>query len=245
MANGGFVSGKLVLQDVRRPNGGMALTYERQTFAPSGTGFTWLLERSNDGAGWKKAQERIYTKREAKADFLLADGYGVPSPDRADEAGEFDFLIGEWQANHDMTFPNGKQAKWPANATAVYILGGKAVLEFNWFDLDPTLPDAATSIIRLYNRAERRWENLFTTNRGNSLLYFGGVKEGERIVLHGFDTDRTSPVSHYVFHDIQKDTYRWYGENSTDGGKTFKKFWIIDFQRKQSPSGGTPGGAQD
>ena len=237
LANGSFENGKLVLRDARRRNGGMVLTHERQTFAPSSSGFTWLLERSHDGATWKKVQERVYKKRPAKADFLKGTAIGSPSADRPGEAAGFDFLIGEGQANHDMTFPNGRRSQWPANATAVYVLGGKGILEFNWFDLDPTLPDAATSIIRLYNRAERRWESLFTTNRSNSLLYFGGVQEKDRIVLHGFDTDRTGTVSHWVFHDIGKDTYKWFGENSTDGGQTYKTFWTIGFQRKKAPQG--------
>lgn len=114
----------------------------------------------------------------------------------------------------------------------MHVLGGKALLEYNWFDSDPNMPDAATSILRIYNRAERRWESLFTTNRSNGLLRFGGVLDGGTMVLNAFDTDRTGRMSHWVFHSIAKDSYRWYGENSSDGGETYQKVWLIDFKRK-------------
>lgn len=232
MASGAFHDAKLVLQDVQRRNGGLALSYERQTIAPSEKGFTWIIETSKDGTNWQKSETRSFQKREAKADFLAGEGYGKPSAERPKAAAGFDFLIGEWQANHDMTFPNGQRAKWPANATAVHVLGGKGILEYNWFDTDPNLPDAATSIIRLYNRAERRWESLYTSNRGNGLLHFGGNQEGDKIVLHAFNTDRQGTVSHWVFHSMKKDTYQWYGESSKDGGQSYTKTWLIDFKRK-------------
>jgi len=120
----------------------------------------------------------------------------------------------------------------PTTATASIALGGHGVLEHSWFDLDPSLPDAATSILRLYNRAERRWESLYLTNRGNTLLDFGGAKEGDRIVLHLFDTRLGDTISRFVFHNIEPDGYRWFAESSTDRGATFATTWTIDMTRR-------------
>jgi hypothetical protein len=135
-----------------------------------------------------------------------------------------------------LTFPNGQRAQWPANATAVYALNGSAVLEFNWFDLDPNLPDAATTILRLYNRGMRRWENLYMTNRSQSVLLFGSVQEGDEIVLHSFEAGASGTMSRWVFHGIEKDAYQWYGASSTDRGENWNTTWTIDFARKpESP----------
>lgn len=158
--------------------------------------------------------------------------YGSPTPDRVPEAAAFDFLIGEWDTSHDMTFPNGQRAQWAANGTGVYALNGAAVMEFNWFDVDPNLPDAATTILRLYNRGIRRWENLYVPNRSHTVLYFGGVQERDAIVLHPFEAGASGSMSRWVFHGIEKDAYHWYGEISTDRGETWAKTWLIDAERK-------------
>jgi len=235
VADGDFKGDALVLSDISRPGGGITLTETRYSLEqPDKDTLQLKIESSTDrGAAFSTVEERTYSRREASPDFMKSSStHGSPAPDRFPEATAFDFLVGEWTASHDMTFPNGQSAQWVANATAVYALNGSAVMEFNWFDVDPNLPDAATTILRIYNRGMRRWENLYMTNRGSSVLYFGGVQEGDAIVLHSFDSGASGTISRWVFYDIEKDSYRWYGESSTDRGKTWNKTWKIDFERK-------------
>lgn len=234
--NGTWAGGALVLHTVQRRLGGLNLTHYRVTFANlSKDGFTYTLARStDDGQTWTPQLKKTYTRQAPAPNFWPnPEGFGTPAPDRAAEADGFDFMVGTWQVAHNMTFPNGQTAQWPANGTAVYVLGGAAVMEYNWFDVDPNWPEAATTILRIYNRAERRWENLYFPNRGHSILYFGGRQEGDRIVLTNFETHTADPrLSHYVFHSIEQDRYQWYGENTTDRGRTWTKFWTIDITRK-------------
>ena len=68
-------------------------------------------------------------------------------------------------------------------------------------------------------------------NRANSLLFFGGQKEGDNIVLHNFETHADDAISRWVFHSIEKDGYKWYGETSRDRGKTYRTTWIIEMTR--------------
>lgn len=237
VADGGFLGDALMFSDVRRVGGGIALSTSRHTFVQSAPNSLQLtIESSNDGgATFSMVEERTYSRREVKADFMQPHStHGTPAPDRVEEAAEFDFLIGEWNTSHDLTFPNGQSAQWNANGTAVYALNGSAVLEFNWFDVDPNLPDAATTILRLYNRNMRRWENLFVPNRGHSILLFGGVREGDDIVLHPFEAGASGTMSRWVFHGVEKDAYHWYGETSSDRGATWTKTWVIDAERKPS-----------
>ena len=241
IADGDFAGKKLVFSNSSRLGGGVTLTEVRYTLEQSTPDALRLkMESSTDGgATFSTTQERSYSRRKASADFMEpASTHGSPSPDRFPEAAAFDFLIGEWNATHDMTFPDGRRAQWVSNGTGVYALNGSAVMEFNWFDLDPSLPDAATTILRLYNRGMRRWETLYVPNRGHSILHFGGVQEGDEIVLHAFEAGASGRLSRWVFHDIKKDAYQWYGEASTDRGQSWTRTWLIDVERKPAEPAG-------
>jgi len=222
----------LTLRTAVRRTGGTLLTWERVRYLQGNTGFIVLVETStDDGRTWAAREMRTYTRRPDAPALAVRDDDGVPANGLPEEARQFDFLLGVWDAQHQLTLPTGPVA-FPTTATASIALGGHGVLEHSWFDLDPSLPDAATSILRLYNRAERRWESLYLTNRGNTLLDFGGAKEGDRIVLHLFDTRLGDTISRFVFHNIEPDGYRWFAESSTDRGATFATTWTIDMTRR-------------
>lgn len=233
--DGELKANKLSLATAIRKGGTPALTHIRIDYtmnAPDAFTVT-RSEKSSRATTWTKTEKQVFTRREPSDDFMQTrSDEGKPGKNRPPESRQFDFLIGQWQANHKMNI-GGQNIQFPANATAVYVMNGHAILEHGWYDVDPSLPDAATSIIRLYNRAMRRWESLYLTNRGNSQLFFGGRQEGNQVVLHNFEANTTDAViSRYVFHDIGSDTYSWYGENSTDRGQSFNTFWEISFTKK-------------
>jgi hypothetical protein len=234
--NGGFDGDVLVLRDALRVNGGMLLTYYRLSITKkSDATFETTLEISGDGDAWTRAIARTYTRRDSDDGmFTAGTGYGTPAPDVPAEARQFDFLVGEWTEQHDMKLANGTNPKFAANGTAVYMMNGYCVMEYNWSEADPNLPDAATTVVRIYNRNLRRWECLYCNNRFNGLLYFGGAREGDKIILHQFTNDASAvPISQWVFHDWTKDGYGWYGNTSRDRGATWTKTWIIEGTRKK------------
>lgn len=233
--DGNFVGNDLVLYNALRRRGGMNLTYYRLTIhGRSDDAFDVTLATSPDNESWEPMVARSYTRMsEDDGLFTSATGYGEPAPDVPEEARQFDFLVGEASMHNKMTFPNGRVAEWDGTGTAVYMMNGHCVMEYSWYDVDPNLPDAATTIVRLWNRQMRRWECMYTNNRFNSILYFGGVMEGEKIVLHQFEADATdSPINQWTFHDWSREGYGWYGNNSRDRGRTWKKTWIITAKRK-------------
>lgn len=233
--HGELAGGVLALYDAERPRGGPSLVLHRTSFHRGDSeGFVVVQEVSGDlGATFETRARRTYRKRAglAPALALTRDG-GSPAAGRPEGADGFDFLVGTFATSQWLLF-GGREVSFPTNASAVYALGGHAILEFNWFDLDPNLPDAATTVLRIYNRAERQWESLFLTNRFNSILHFGGRQEGDRIVLTTYDVDSTATLSRFVFHEIEDDGYRWFAESSTDRGKNFKKTWTIDATRRK------------
>lgn len=236
MYNGDFEGDDLTLHNALRQGGNVTMTYFRARYTQQDEEhFTLEVHTSPDGkTAWAPALKKRYSRREAADGFLAGSSeFGTPAPDLPEEARQFDFLVGIWDSQNALTFPNGQTAKWPATTTGGYVLNGHAIMEYNWFDLDPNLPDAATTMVRIYNRAMRRWETLYTANRANGLLYFGGRQEGDRMVLHTFEVNTAGTISRYIFHDIEPDSYRWYGEFSTDRGQSFTKNWIIDVTRQQ------------
>ncbi len=177
---------------------------------------------------------RTYSKVSGRGQMLPAgSGVGSAAPDLPAEAREFDFFIGEFDETHWRVQPTGQELNWKQNGTAVRALNGHAVMEHAWFDTDPSLPDAATSIIRIYNQSTRTWECLYFSNRFPSLLYFGGVREGDRMIMHGFDRNTASgPLNYWIFHSIEEEGYAWHFDQSADRGKTWSKVWTIDAKRK-------------
>jgi hypothetical protein len=229
--HGNFEGEALIVRDGGRPRGGQQVVITRRTLRRSEAGFAVEDERSTDlGATWTRSSLRTYARRSEPAGMLATgEGVGEAAPGLPEAAHQFDFLLGEYDAAHDLTLPNGRNVKFPSVTTAVRVLNGHAILEFDRVDVDPQLPDAATSIVRIYNRAMRRWESLYVINRGNAQLHFGGVQEGDRIVLTLFGAHRgDAPFSYFVFHDVRAGGYRWYSERSNDHGATFEKYWTID-----------------
>lgn len=232
---GDFDGDELVLRNAIRRGGGPEVTLYRTTYHRSEPTFSVETDVSTDfGESWSRWVRKEYAPRAVVDSFLAGSStYGLPDPSQPEEARAFDFLIGTFDAPMQFHFPDGREPSFPSITTAVYAMNGKAILEYGWYDVDPNLPEAATSIIRLYNRAMRRWESIYMDNRGNGTLFFGGVQDGDRIVLSLFETDlEYGPIQRYVFHDIGKDEYHWYGAQSFDRGDTYAKYWIIDMTRR-------------
>ena len=232
--HGSFTGETLSVLNAMRRKGGMSIEMERMTFVVGDGTITQRIERStNDGMDWSLYETREYTKTDFPWMYLNnPDGFGKHAEGVLANT-DFDFLIGEWTANHDLTFPNGNTAQFPVNSTAVHVLEGNAILEYAWFDVDASFPVAATSILRMYNPAMRRWESLYCNNRSNTLLHFGGRKEGEDIILHQFNASMADvPMPIYVFYDITDGHYLWRADTSTDRGKTYSTNWKINTTRK-------------
>lgn len=237
VAQGHLSAGVLELHDAVRPGGGALLEERRLRWVVRPSSLELTEELSTDGGRtWTLASRRAYARADAVPALARREDFGIAAPGLPPEARQFDFLLGDFVAQNDFTFPNGQRVQWPANSTGVLALDGHAVVEFNWFDVDPQLPDAATTIIRLYNRAMRRWESLFMPNRGQSILHFGGRWETDRMVLHPFGTDASAgTLSRFVFHSVETDRFGWYAEQSTDRGATWAKTWLIDTERRPEP----------
>ena len=232
MYDGVLENKMLVFKSAVRRSGGIDVTLIRISYVQKkASDFAVIIEESIDyGKSWVAVSETIYnkTKRDLTSTFKNTR---TENDKRSKEQKQFDFLIGDGKATQSIQLPTGKWIKFPASASAERVLNGKAIYEYNWYNVDKRNPETATSIIRIYNRNMRRWETLFYSNRANTLFFFGGKKEGDRIVLHNFETHSENIFSKWIFYDIKEKGYRWFAESSTDGGKIFNKTWeiVVDF----------------
>lgn len=233
--DGSHGDGSWTFEDVLRPRGSANLVrYRIRISDVGGDGFRIESTYAVDGRGWQRDWVREYRKRDSMPEELQTrEDFGRPAEDLPAEARQFDFLIGDWDNSNEMVRPQGQILNFPTREVAVYAMNGHAVLEYIWNDVDPNVPDAATSILRIYNRAMRRWESMYANNRFNGILYFGGVQEGADIVLHPFDADSSQvPISWWTFHDMHENDYGWYANTSRDRGKSFVKTWKIQATRR-------------
>jgi hypothetical protein len=233
--DGSHPDGAWTFEDVLRPRGGSNLVRYRIRISDVGADtFRMESDYAVDGKQWQRDWVREYRRRDSLPEELKTrDDFGQPAEDLPPEARQFDFIVGDWDNQNEMLRPKGKVLRFPTREVAVYAMNGHAVLEYIWNDLDPNVPDAATTILRIYNRGMRRWESMYSSNRGNGILYFGGVQEGDKIILHPFDADSSqSPISYWTFHDMHENDYGWYGNTSRDRGKSFVKTWKIQATRR-------------
>jgi hypothetical protein len=90
----------------------------------------------------------------------------------------------------------------------------------------------------VYNANYKMWQQTWVDNQGGYIALTGG-KVGDSMVLT--TAERTVPASvsatgkltsRMVFFNIKKDSFDWNWEASTDGGKTWKLNWYIQYRRK-------------
>ena len=140
----------------------------------------------------------------------------------SDEAKQFDFFVGEWNAFN----PQGR----PVGSTVIQrIANGCGVLE-NWRD---GFGNEGKSI-NFYDTADKKWHQYWMGSNGVPLRYSGVYRagairyEGEPTVTNGVKT-----LSRLTFFKLDENTVRQLAESSTDDGKTWKVGYDFKYVRKK------------
>lgn len=112
-----------------------------------------------------------------------------------------------------------------------WILDGRALQDI-WMTTDPVAWDMGTTV-RFYDPKIDAWHSVWISPGQGVVKKFIGRQIGNEIVLEtkGAETDLT----HWIFYDISKDSFRWREERSSDDGKTWLKTEEM-FIRRQGKS---------
>lgn len=164
---------------------------------------------------------------------VQSDRAGDDAPPGKAPAGpaQFDFLVGEWDTVAVRHAPDPSQSQeLPGRWRARHLLGGAMVLD-EYTRLTPAgdvLGGSAT--LRQYLESTGRWEMVFLdTERPQVLDDFTGEWRDGEMKLSG-----AGPVGLFRgrFHEIRPESFRWEGELSSDGGKTWQLLLTIEARRR-------------
>ncbi len=148
----------------------------------------------------------------------------------AEEFGEFDFWIGEWDV-----FPTGTETK-VAESTIRRLSSGCAIHE-HWQPLDGK---DGTSI-SLRNHRSGRWEQLWIGSDGRRVDFEGGMVEGA-MVMSGYWDDvggaGKDALIRMRFTPNEDGSVRQSGEASSDHGANWTPFFDLTYRRKATTVSG-------
>jgi hypothetical protein len=157
-------------------------------------------------------------------DVLHATG---PDPDLAGPLALFGRFTGAWDIEWRGTGRDGRPATMRGDLHFGWVLGGRAVQDV-WRvpsagAVPPGLRPFHGTTLRFYDPALAAWRSTWIDPLNGRVRRFIGRPEGGDIILDGLDDD---PAERWSFRDITPgpapDSFRWAGEVSTDGRRTWR-----------------------
>jgi hypothetical protein len=142
---------------------------------------------------------------------LCADG---PAPDRAEKLNLYEWLIGSWQMEATIFTADGAKRTGRGEIHFAWALQGRALQDV-WI-----LPEVFYgTTLRIYDPELDAWHILWSDPLKQYYARQVGRARGRDIVQEG--TDGTGAPTRWTFTDITSNSFRWLGERSDDGGKTY------------------------
>jgi hypothetical protein len=143
------------------------------------------------------------------------------SPALGEEAQTFDRLVGVWDADFSFPKDDGTVSHKKGEILFGWVMDGHAIQDL-WISY-PTPERKERTIgttFRFFDKASKQWRIVFVNPQFNYMVTAQGGREGDRIILHGVDSDGLP--FRWTFSEIKSDSFHWQGEKSHDGGKTWK-----------------------
>lgn len=141
------------------------------------------------------------------ADLLLtAEPHGA-------ELELFGRFVGAWTFDGTNIASDGTENHYRGRWDFGYVLGGRAIQDVLYCE-----GVEYGTTVRI-PRGDGTWDVVWITPVHRAVTLLNGRPEGERIVVTGVSGDRHLRWS---FNDIEPDKFVWRGEESSDGGATFR-----------------------
>ncbi len=150
--------------------------------------------------------------------------------------GDFDFSLGEWEAEVLRYAPDGSVAiettgRWSARSS----FGGK-VIEDHFIQQINGVDDAAAFTLRTYCEATQRWEMvyLWAEQPATGLMAFVGNRVGDEMHLNLQQTGSNGLVvmARIRFFDISEGSFCWENQTSLDNGATWYRATLLKLRKK-------------
>ena len=145
-------------------------------------------------------------------------------------AGDFDFLTGEWRISHRRLTAPGQWDEFLGEATVFSILGGVGSVE----ELRIPARNFSGMGPRLLDVENRVWSDHWVNARSGVVTTPGqtGSFESGAGTFVTDDVDNGQPVKYVgVWDNITPTSCRWRQASSRDGGQTWDQNWIMEWRR--------------
>ncbi|WP_421787106.1 hypothetical protein [Hyphobacterium sp.] len=157
---------------------------------------------------------------------------------------QYDFWIGEWEANWRPRDPDGLGHLAEGNRTHQFvmpILDGKAIMELAMpRELTPGTAQGRGFSLRYYDEANERWimAQHWPNPQFDGVAFLDqltGADDFGRIMVYSAEIrprqpDQPQQHRRYTFSDIRDDAFRWDGANTSDGGQTWTTWNVVEFR---------------
>lgn len=138
-----------------------------------------------------------------------------PAPDRAEKLKLYGWLIGRWTMEATVYADDGTLHEGPGEIYFDWVLEGRAIQDV-WI-----LPGVFYgTTLRIYDPGLDAWHILWNDPLRQFYTRQIGRAEGADIVQNG--TNDAGEAVRWSFREITPDSFRWLGERSRDGGKTWQ-----------------------
>ena len=152
--------------------------------------------------------------------------YAAPAP-TPQPPDMFDFWVGDW----NVTWKNADGTMGKARNHVARILDSRVIeeqFEQDAADPAPLLKGRSLSV----RDAAGQWHQAWADNQGGFFALTASADGDKRL----FSTALTLvgdqvKGQRMVFHHIAKDAFTWDWEGTSDGGKTWKLLWQLDYRR--------------
>jgi uncharacterized protein len=208
------------------------------------SGFTALVAVDSDG--FPTAYEGVWrlvangaapardlidsTDRAEMIEALLAE---TPHQALGDAAAAFARFAGTWDLTCKRWMADGKEVDSRGVWHFSWIIDGWMMQDVIYFysDGNPRERTGGTTL-RMYDAEHKEWRVSFYAPARNAIISLAGGQVGDRIVLYGIDTDGSR--LRWSFNDLTRESFRWIGEISSDGGLTWRMEQEMLLRRRQS-----------
>lgn len=150
-----------------------------------------------------------------------------PDSGHAEHLKLFGRFIGAWDVEWHGTDRHGRLATMTGELHFGWVLGGRAVQDVWKVPASGSAPAALRpfhgTTLRFFDPSIGAWRSIWIDPLNGRVRHFIGRPEGPDIVLEGLDDD---PPERWSFRDVLENSFRWIGEVSDDGRRT----WRLDEQ---------------
>jgi len=156
---------------------------------------------------------------------------GEPFPELKDKLMLFGQFVGDWDIVENRSLKD--DGSWVTSKGRLYwrwILEGRAVQDV-WAGIESGKEIPWGTTVRFYDPKIDAWRSTWISPRQGLATTFIGRKVGDEIVLES--TNSKNPKK-WTFSEIKPDSFKWRGETSHNGGKSFVLDEVMQIRRTRT-----------